>query len=84
MNQCLSQPTAPDYNDYLAAMIELSQSGCRLESAGLSGDMPTIRVDRRPNLPDLIPGCLRADAAGCYYQARLGAVRVAWTEARRA
>lgn len=69
-------------HDLLTACARLFRVGCRMVSAGLSGDMPTIQVDRRPNLPDLAPGCLRADAAGCHYQARLGPVRVAWTEPR--
>jgi len=67
----------------LTACASLFDVGCRLVSASISGDMPTIHVDRRPDLPGLAPGCLRADADGCHYQARLGTVAVSWTEPRR-
>lgn len=68
----------------LGACVRLSQAGCRILSVHIHNDLPGVVVDRRPNLPDLTPGRLFADFSGAYYQARLGNVGVAWTEARRA
>ena len=63
----------------------LCQSGSTPMDADVVNGMPTIHLadTTRPQVPDLIPGCLRADAYGCHYQASLGAVRIAWTEPRR-
>jgi len=78
----------PGFNkaDIDAAWDLLRQSGSTPVTADLVNGMPTIRLSdwsARPTLRDLIPGCLRADAYGCHYQASLGPVRVAWTEPRR-
>jgi hypothetical protein len=67
----------------LSACVRLSQAGCRILSAHVSGGLPGVLVDRRPDLPDLIPGCLFVDFSGGYYRARLGNIGVTWTEARR-
>jgi hypothetical protein len=73
-------------DEVMSACVALSRSGLRLVCAHTTGT-PGVVVDRRPDpalVPDLTPGTLRMDAAGCYYQASLHGLAVSWSEPRRA
>jgi len=73
-------------DEAMAACVTLTRSGLQLISAHTTGT-PGVVVDRRPDparVPDLTPGTLRMDAAGCYYQASLRGLTVTWSEPRRA
>jgi hypothetical protein len=70
-------------DDAMAVCADLLRAGCGIQAAHTHTGAAAVLVDRRPPLPDLVPGCLRCDRSGRDYRARLGEVIVQWHEPPR-